>query len=184
MTRISKQKQTMTDEVKKRISNSLKKYHKKNPQAAKNISKLLRGSVGRNKGCHWKVKDTSNMNKDKIGKKRKNVDWLKGENNYGWIKDRSKLAVLLNGEEYRNSPMSREWALLVKKRDKWSCKIKNKNCDRRIVAHHILSWAMFPKLRYEVNNGITLCHFHHPRKRNDEMRLTPYFQNIVKVNAK
>ena len=38
-----------------------------------------------------------------------------------------------------------------------------------------------PKLRYEVNNGITLCHFHHPRKINDEMNLAPIFQELVKA---
>jgi len=40
----------------------------------------------------------------------------------------------------------------------------------------------YPELRYEVNNGITLCHFHHPRKINDEMKLSPYFQELIKVN--
>ena len=51
----------------------------------------------------------------------------------------------------------------------------------KLEAHHILSWSKFPELRYEVNNGITLCHFHHPRKRNDEMTLSPFFQSLVKV---
>ena len=33
------------------------------------ITDSLIGKTGRNKGKHWKVKDTSKMNKDKIGKK-------------------------------------------------------------------------------------------------------------------
>jgi len=35
---------------------------------------------------------------------------------------------------------------------------------------------------YEVNNGITLCHFHHPRKRKDEIKLSPYFMELIKTN--
>ena len=30
-----------------------------------------------------------------------------------------------------------------------------------------------------INNGITLCQFHHPRKRNDEKLLTLSFQELV-----
>jgi len=32
---------------------------------------------------------------------------------------------------------------------------------------------------FEVNNGISLCHFHHPRKINDEMKLVPTFRELV-----
>ncbi len=35
------------------------------------------------------------------------------------------------------------------------------------------------ELRYEVNNGIALCQFHHPRKRADEQRLILTFQGLV-----
>ena len=59
------------------------------------------------------------------------------------------------------------------------CRIADNNCEGRMEALHILGWNAHPELRYEVNNGITLCHFHHPRKRNDEIRLSPYFQELV-----
>lgn len=76
----------------------------------------------------------------------------------------------------------RGWMKSVKNRDKWSCRIADGKCNGRLEAHHILRWSKFPELRYEVNNGITLCAFHHPRKINDEIILTPYFQELVKVN--
>lgn len=107
-----------------------------------------------------------------------------GLNHHRYIADRTKLAVLSNGEEYRNSSASREWGKQVKNRDKWTCRIADNNCDGRLEAHHILPWSNFPELRYEVNNGITLCHFHHPRKRNDEVKLSPYFQELVLVKVK
>ena len=39
-----------------------------------------------------------------------------------------------------------------------------------------------PKLRYEINNGITLYHAHHLRKRAEEKRLAPIFQELVSVS--
>jgi predicted restriction endonuclease len=52
------------------------------------------------------------------------------------------------------------WAHEVKRRDNYTCVI----CNRRGVAlnsHHLNAWAHFPTQRYDVDNGITLCLFHH-----------------------
>lgn len=52
----------------------------------------------------------------------------------------------------------RDWALKVKERDRWVCAI----CQRKefLDAHHL-----FPReikaLRFELDNGITLCKSHH-----------------------
>ncbi len=40
-------------------------------------------------------------------------------------------------------------------------------------------WREYPELRYNINNGITLCHAHHPRKREEEAKLSPFFQQLV-----
>jgi hypothetical protein len=69
--------------------------------------------------------------------------------------------------------------LSIKKRDNWKCKINNQDCKGNLEAHHILSWRDYQELRYDINNGITLCHAHHPRKRIDEAKLSPFFQRIV-----
>lgn len=107
---------------------------------------------------------------------------LRGENHPNWVVDRTQLAEKKNGNEYRNSPKSREWGRNVKCRDGWKCKISNNDCSGRLEAHHILSWKEHPKLRYSLNNGITLCHFHHPRVREEEKRLSPYFQDLVSAS--
>ena len=104
---------------------------------------------------------------------------IAGKNSPHWIGDRSKLAK----KQERNDSAYKEWRTKVCGRDNWKCKIADKNCDGKVVVHHILPWAKFPELRYELNNGITLCQFHHPRKRNDEMILSPYFQELVMVKA-
>ncbi len=98
-----------------------------------------------------------------------------GEKNHKWIADRTKLAK----RQERNDMAYKEWRMNVWKRDGFKCKIANKDCEGRIEAHHILGWTEYLELRYEVNNGITLCHAHHPRKRIDEKRLSPYFQELI-----
>jgi hypothetical protein len=68
------------------------------------------------------------------------------------------------------------WASM---KGKFLCRIADVNCEGRLEAHHILPWRDYPELRYKVNNGITLCHAYHPRKRADEAKLSPFFQSLV-----
>jgi hypothetical protein len=51
------------------------------------------------------------------------------------------------------------WAQEVKRRDHYSCVI----CGRRgeLNSHHLNSWNDHIDERYEVENGVTLCTFHH-----------------------
>ena len=102
----------------------------------------------------------------------------KGEKNYRWIIDRSKLIK----RQERNDSAYYDWRLNVWIRDNFKCKINNCDCSGKIIAHHILGWALYPELRYEINNGITLCQAHHPRKRAEEKRLIPNFQELVSVS--
>lgn len=108
-------------------------------------------------------------------KLRNSLFYQIGENNPRWIKDRTKLKK----QNRRNDMAYIEWRKQVWLRDNFKCKIANPDCKGRIEAHHILGWSQNSELRYEVNNGITLCHFHHPRKRKDEMRLSPYFKSLM-----
>lgn len=101
----------------------------------------------------------------------------RGEKNWNWNPNRS--AVTHNR---RNDGEYLQWAKNVKNRDNWKCKINNNDCDESVVAHHILSWADYVELRYEINNGITLCQAHHPLKRAEEKRLIPYFTGLVPVS--
>lgn len=104
---------------------------------------------------------------------------IRGENHYLWIKDRAQLKT-----ERRKSydTQHKYWALSVKNRDKWACRIADIKCNGRLEAHHILGWKDHPELRYKINNGITLCHAHHPRKRAEEKRLIPTFMELVSVS--
>lgn len=56
----------------------------------------------------------------------------------------------------RNSPEMRVWRMAVFQRDSFTCQI----CGQRggdLNADHIQPFALFPHLRFEVDNGRTLC---------------------------
>lgn len=63
-------------------------------------------------------------------------------------------------QEQRNSEEYRVWRESVFARDEYACVLCNdRGCD--LVAHHVLSWAEYPQHRFDVDNGITLCHCCH-----------------------
>ena len=124
----------------------------------------------------------------------------KGEKNpfYGKkmsTEHRKKLSILANkrvGELHQNwkggisrdkhslsTPEYKKWRMDVFIRDKFKCRIADINCKGQLQPHHILRWKDYPELRYVVNNSITLCVAHHPRKKKDEAELSPYFQKLV-----
>ena len=102
------------------------------------------------------------------------------QNHSQWIKDRTK--VKGRHERTFHDPCYKYWRWEVYSRDGFKCRIANESCVGRIEAHHILGWKSYPELRYETNNGITLCHAHHPRKRAEEKRLVPTFKELVSVS--
>lgn len=105
-----------------------------------------------------------------------------GENNHKWVEDRSKLQQYSDSTKDRRSYAYTYWRRKVLSRDGFKCKIADENCSGRLEVHHILGWNDNPELRYKINNGITLCHAHHPYKRAEEKRLESYFMELVSVS--
>jgi len=97
------------------------------------------------------------------------------ENSPRWISDRTTLKKY----EEKQGTAYADWRRNVYERDNWKCKIFNGDCVGRIEAHHILNWIDYPELRYEVNNGITLCHYHHPLKREEEAKMVPCLKELI-----
>lgn len=64
---------------------------------------------------------------------------------------------------FRNfkDPIYKEWRKKVYARDKHQCQWPGCSQKKRLNAHHIKSWAQYPGLRFDINNGITLCKYHH-----------------------
>lgn len=78
----------------------------------------------------------------------------------------------------------RKWAGKVRRRDGNKCQWIGCGSTTRLQCHHILRWADFPMLRYEISNGITLCKSHHELVKNHEMIYAPIFQQILISNEK
>ena len=80
--------------------------------------------------------------------------WIKnnrGENHGRWnhnLTDEER-------ENGRNFPENRKWKKAVFDRDNDTC--QKCGISENLVAHHIFPWRLFPALRFEVENGITLC---------------------------
>jgi 5-methylcytosine-specific restriction endonuclease McrA len=71
----------------------------------------------------------------------------------------------------RNMPEYAAWRQAVYERDGFRCQ----ECggEGPLNAHHVRSWAGFPELRFDVENGITLCLACH-EVRHPQMRFRRY----------
>ena len=78
-----------------------------------------------------------------------------------------------------DDPVYKKWRKDVLKRDGWTCKYPGCGCKKRLQAHHILTWAEFPALRFNVQNGITLCRKHHDMIKGREEAFVRVFHEIL-----
>jgi len=87
------------------------------------------------------------------GKKRPEFS---GENHPNW-----KGGVTPINEKIRKSLESKLWREAVYQRDNYTCQeCGDKSCKGKIVllnAHHIKPFCDYPELRFEIDNGKTLC---------------------------
>jgi len=77
-----------------------------------------------------------------------------GEKHHAWIDGRSRSRDQERSTEMKHGEY-REWRRRVFERDNFHCR----NCFAKgtLNAHHIKTYRKFPELRYELENGITLC---------------------------
>jgi DNA-directed RNA polymerase subunit M/transcription elongation factor TFIIS len=90
--------------------------------------------------------------------RQKNSEKQRGSNGNNWKGGVSGVNKII-----RNSLLFKMWREAVFKRDNFTCQ----ECGRKKVTlhpHHIKHFALFPDLRFELNNGITLCKKCHQEK--------------------
>jgi len=134
-----------------------------------------------NIGKHSAPKSKETKEKMHLAAQKKNELGINcGSSHYKWIKDRTK--VIGRNSRKLHDPEYKQWRKKICNRDNWKCKIDNNECRGRLEVHHILGFKEYPELRYDINNGICLCHAHHPKSRAEEKRLVSDFQKLVPVS--
>lgn len=66
----------------------------------------------------------------------------------------------------RNSPEGKLWKIAVFKRDNFTCVwcLRKKEVSGKLIADHIKEFALFPELRFAIDNGRTLCESCHKKR--------------------
>jgi HNH endonuclease/NUMOD3 motif len=84
--------------------------------------------------------------------RQKWADVRRGPKSHLWQGGKTKEnAAIRNSLEYRL------WREAVFKRDGYACIIGGKTHGHKLHADHIKPFALFPELRFDINNGRTLC---------------------------
>lgn len=81
-----------------------------------------------------------------------------GENHYKYNPDLTDEERLKTREQLYGKSQS-IWRKKVHHKNKWRCAICNSK--EKLIAHHLNSFDSHPELRFDVENGVTLCEHHH-----------------------
>jgi len=127
---------------------NLSKSHlgfKPKPESVEKTRLKLIGHKG-----YWKGKKMS----IDLRKKLSNIRILNREKSNFWKGGITKINLIIRrGLEYKL------WREAVFKRDNWTCREckKEKEVSGKLEAHHIKPFSLFIELRFDINNGVTLC---------------------------
>lgn len=124
----------------------------------KHRKKLSKAAIGNTHGFRkgHKIKlgiKHSCKTKEKISETKSNsIKTRRGKTHWNWQGGKTKIYKHSDTGTFRY----KEWRTKVFIRDNFTCQICRK-VGIYLQPHHIKSWTYYPKLRYEVSNGITLC---------------------------
>ena len=81
-----------------------------------------------------------------------------------------------------NDKVYKDWRLKVYKRDRHKCQMPGCGYKKSLQAHHIKKWSNASILRFDVDNGITLCYMCHKKVTGAEHQYESLFMEIVNKN--
>lgn len=84
------------------------------------------------------------------------IKWYKQKPRFGINSPNWQGGKTTIGRGIRMSLVYKKWRYSVLKRDKYKC-IRCGINDGKLQAHHIKPFAQFPQLRFNINNGETIC---------------------------
>lgn len=78
-----------------------------------------------------------------------------------------------------DDPVYKAWRAAVRRRDRSTCQMPGCKRKRRLQVHHIQKWSTNPSLRFDINNGITLCYDCHKDVTKNEHHYISLFLEII-----
>jgi 5-methylcytosine-specific restriction endonuclease McrA len=79
-----------------------------------------------------------------------------------------------------DDPVYAQWRMSVYKRDNFTCQMPNCRRKSGLQAHHIRKWSSASILRFDVQNGITLCRSCHNEVNGHEEQYEGLFLEIIR----
>lgn len=144
-----KKNHKVTSSTREKISQKLKLFYENHEHSSKNEprtievkNRISKASKGNRNKLGWKTPEST---KEKLSKA------FKGNKSHFWKGGKTKQTGI-----HRSSYKMQLWRKAVFERDDYTCQ----ECDKRggiLNAHHIKSFAGFPELRFDIDNGSTLC---------------------------
>ena len=111
-------------------------------------------SVRRGKKAPWYGRHHSIVTRMKLSKQRR------GKRGVNWQGGLTPIT-----ESARHTIEFKLWREAIFARDNWTCQGCGQK-GRKLHPHHIKSFAKYPELRFNIENGITLCEDCHKRTKN------------------
>jgi rubredoxin len=150
-----------SQEVKDKVSLSKKGKpssflgQKHTPESLKKMSENRKGKLHSEETKKKMSETRRGKNNPSFGK-----TYRSGENHYNW-----QGGISNENRRIRHSKEFTHWRNEVFARDNWLCQ-ECKTKKKEIHPHHIKAFAIYPELRFEVSNGITLCKECHEKTDN------------------
>ena len=126
----------------------MRKGQKNTKETIEKIKSYRAGQNPPNLGREWSDEYKENMSLVKTGKKNPKIA--------GFLNPNWKGGIYPENERIRKSFEYKLWRESVFERDKYTCIWCNQK-GVKLQADHIKPFALFPELRFAIDNGRTLC---------------------------